>query len=56
MRMNILFILIPISLLLAFLGLCGFFWAVNNGQYEDLSSESYRVLDNNEFNNDEGEC
>ena len=50
--MNILFMLIPISLLLAFFGLCGFFWAVKNGQYDDLSKESLKVLSKEDINNE----
>ena len=42
--MNILFILIPLSLTLASVGLCGFFWAIGNGQFDDLSKESLRIL------------
>lgn len=53
--MNILFILIPISLLLAFLGLCGFFWAVKTGQYEDLNKESEKILSEEDFNY-KGDC
>ncbi|WP_164118613.1 cbb3-type cytochrome oxidase assembly protein CcoS [Sphingorhabdus sp. Alg239-R122] len=37
-------ILIPIAL---FMGLCGlgfFFWAMRNGQFEDLEGASHRVL------------
>ena len=56
--MNILFILIPLSLTLASVGLCGFFWAIGNGQFDDLSKESLRILadlDINEKFNEKGE-
>lgn len=43
--MEILFVLIPLSIGLAATGLAGFFWAVNDGQYEDLDREARRVFD-----------
>lgn len=42
--MEILIILIPVSLLLSFAGLLGFFWAVKDGQYDDLNEESEKIL------------
>jgi len=41
--MSILFILVPLSLGLAFAG-WGFFWAVGNGQFDDLESPGWDVL------------
>jgi cbb3-type cytochrome oxidase maturation protein len=42
--MSILFILVPLSLgLVAFAG-WGFFWAVGNGQFDDLESPGWDVL------------
>lgn len=42
--MSILFILIPVSLaLVAFAG-WAFFWAVDNGQFDDLESPAWDVL------------
>jgi cbb3-type cytochrome oxidase maturation protein len=42
--MNILIYLIPIALTLGFVGLIGFFWSLNNDQFEDLDGASYRIL------------
>ena len=36
--MNILLILVPVSLLLVGAALGAFFWATNDGQFEDLDS------------------
>ena len=43
--MNILFILIPVSLLLGGLGLAAFIWGLRNDQYEDLEGDAWRILD-----------
>lgn len=43
--MEILWLLIPISLLLGALGLAMFFWALRNGQYEDVAGAAERILD-----------
>ena len=42
--MNILFLLIPLSLLLTGLGVWAFFWAVREGQFDDLSSPAASVV------------
>ena len=42
--MNILLYLIPIALTLGLVGLVAFFWAVRNGQFEDLDGAAHRVL------------
>lgn len=42
--MNILLILIPMSVLFAAGFLAAFIWAVRNGQYEDTTTPSLRVL------------
>jgi len=39
-----LIILIPIALILVALAIKLFFWAVNNGQYDDLDTEASRIL------------
>jgi len=36
--------LIPIALFLGALGLVGFLWALRSGQFEDLDGAAYRVL------------
>lgn len=42
--MNVIFILIPLSLLVAAAFLIAFIWAVRAGQYEDTCTPSMRVL------------
>lgn len=42
--MSILFILIPLSLVLVAFGLWAFFWAVNKGQFDDLDTAAWSVL------------
>lgn len=42
--MNILLLLIPAALLLGFLGLAAFIWALKNGQFSDLEGASVRIL------------
>ncbi|KAA3437124.1 cbb3-type cytochrome oxidase assembly protein CcoS [Rufibacter hautae] len=47
--MNIIFLLICISLLVAILFLGAFLWAVRSGQYEDDYTPSVRILFDNEL-------
>ena len=48
--MEILFILIPVSLIIVMVSLAAFVWSVHNRQYEDLDKEAYRILfDDNKF-------
>lgn len=42
--MNILFLLIPLSLLLLALAIWAFFWAVKHDQFEDLDGPAYSIL------------
>lgn len=42
--MSILFIVLPIALVLAAVGVGGFLWAVRQGQYDDLDTPPYRVI------------
>ena len=43
--MEIIYLLIPLSLLLVGAALWAFFWAVKNGQFDDLDSPALDVLD-----------
>jgi cbb3-type cytochrome oxidase maturation protein len=50
-----LYILIPIALLFLAIAIALFFWAVDDGQYEDLEQEGSRLLfddDSNEQDQD----
>lgn len=42
--MTILYILIPLALMLLVVFVGAFFWAVGNGQFDDLDSPAYRIL------------
>lgn len=42
--MNILFLLIPLSLLLLSFAIWAFFWAVKNDQFDDLEGPAYSIL------------
>lgn len=42
--MNIFFLLAPFSVLLALIGLAGFWWTVRNGQYDDPAGDAARIL------------
>jgi cbb3-type cytochrome oxidase maturation protein len=42
--MNILFALVPLSLLLLVAALAAFFWAVRAGQFDDLETPATRIL------------
>ena len=42
--MEILFVLIPLSLVLLVIAVWAFFWAVRTDQFEDLDSPAYRIL------------
>lgn len=36
--------LIPIALLLGFVGLIGFFWSLKSGQFDDPAGDATRIL------------
>ena len=42
--MEILFVLIPVSVLLVLAILAILGWAVNSGQFEDIDAEGHRIL------------
>ncbi|MCS4503180.1 hypothetical protein KBTX_03646 [wastewater metagenome] len=42
--MTILYVLIPLALMLLVVFVGAFFWAVGNGQFDDLDSPAYRIL------------
>ncbi len=48
--MSVLIYLIPISLVLSFLGLMAFRWSLRSGQYDDLQGAALRVLDDSDEN------
>lgn len=42
--MNIIFVLIPLGLVLLAAAVLAFFWAVRDGQFDDLESPAWRIL------------
>jgi cbb3-type cytochrome oxidase maturation protein len=42
--MEILYLMVPLGLVLVGLGLWAFFWAVGSGQFDDLDSPGWSVL------------
>lgn len=46
--MAIIYVLIPLSLVLVAVALWAFFWATGNGQFDDLDSPAYDILDEDE--------
>lgn len=42
--MTVIYFLLPLALLLGLVGLAGFFWAVQDGQFDDLEGPRWRVL------------
>ena len=42
--MSVLIYLIPIALLLGFIGLSAFIWSLKSGQYNDLDGAAQRIL------------
>lgn len=42
--MNIIYLLLPLSILLGLFFLISFFWAVNKGQFDDLDTPAKKIL------------
>lgn len=42
--MDSLYLLIPVALVFVALGIRLLLWAIDNGQYEDLDKEAWRIL------------
>ncbi|MDX1442307.1 MAG: cbb3-type cytochrome oxidase assembly protein CcoS [Gammaproteobacteria bacterium] len=42
--MEIVFVLIPLSVLLLAIAVGIFIWAVNNGQFDDMDSPAWKIL------------
>lgn len=53
--MEIIFVLIPISVLLIGIAIGVFIWAVNNDQFEDLDRQGYEILFDEDDTRDEGD-
>jgi cbb3-type cytochrome oxidase maturation protein len=42
--MDILYLLIPVSLIIVAIAIWVFMWAIRSGQYEDMEGPAYRIL------------
>ena len=42
--MEVVFVLVPISLLIVVIALWAFVWSVRGDQYDDLDKEAHRIL------------
>lgn len=47
--MNIIYLLIPLSLVLVVCAIGAFFWAVRSGQFDDLHTPALKVLDDDKI-------
>jgi cbb3-type cytochrome oxidase maturation protein len=50
--MSILFALIPLAVVLLAVAIWAFFWAVRNGQFDDLDTPAVRILLDDEESHD----
>lgn len=50
--MNIIYVLIPLSVLLMLLAIGAFFWAVRNDQFDDLDTPALDILDDDDHPSD----
>lgn len=46
--MDILYILIPLSVMMAIVVLGGIWWAINHGQFDNIEEEGQRILQDDE--------
>ncbi|MBL8696854.1 MAG: cbb3-type cytochrome oxidase assembly protein CcoS [Alphaproteobacteria bacterium] len=46
--MDSLLLLIPLAVLLGFLGLAAFLWALRAGQFDDLEGAAHRILNDDD--------
>ena len=46
--MEILYLMVPLGMVLVGVGIWAFFWAVGNGQFDDLDSPGWSVLSDEE--------
>jgi cbb3-type cytochrome oxidase maturation protein len=54
--MNIVFVLVPVTLILVSVGLWGFFWAVRSGQFEELDVASWEILVDEAAETQQSQC
>jgi len=42
--MEILYLLVPLAVILAGVGIWGFFWSVKSGQFDDLEGPAHQII------------
>jgi cbb3-type cytochrome oxidase maturation protein len=47
--MNVIVYLLPLALMLGFLGLAAFMWSLRAGQFDDLEGAGFRVLSDDDL-------
>lgn len=47
-RMDILYLLIPLSVVLVAVIVAAFLWAIRSGQFDDLEGPAHRILDDDD--------
>ena len=52
--MDILFLLVPLSVVLIFVIGLAFWWSVRSGQFDDLEGPAHRVLDDDDAPGEKG--
>jgi cbb3-type cytochrome oxidase maturation protein len=53
--MDVIFGLIPGMILLGFVGVLVFFWAVRSGQYDDMDGAAHRIFDDDDLQRNQQE-
>lgn len=53
--MSVIYGLIPGMIILGLVSVLVFFWAVRNGQYDDMEGPAHRILDDDDLTSNHGE-
>jgi len=53
--MSVIYGLIPGMIILGLVSVLIFFWAVKNGQYDDMEGPAHRILDDDDLTSDDSE-
>lgn len=46
--MSVLYVVVPLAVLFALIGIVGFIWAARGGQYDDTDTPAHRMLHDDE--------
>lgn len=46
--MSVIYVILPLALLIAAAAVCAYLWAARTGQFDDLETPAYRVLDDDD--------